>query len=407
MKIGRNNLISAIDIGSSSIKGLVVALNSESKELDAIASVKIPSFGVRRGVVVRPESVSQDVARAVQALQERSGEKIDDILVSINGSHLFTMSSWGSVVVSRADQRISQEDVNRVIQAAQTFSLPSNKEILDVYPKEFVVDGERGIKEFPLGMRGLKLEAEILAIGAFSPYFKNSTNAVLEAGLQISDIIPCPLASARAVLDDRLKELGVCVIDMGAGTTGLAVYKEGDLIHTAVLPIGSSHITNDIAIGLKTDMDTAERIKKEFGTCVASGSRKEKIEIPDEDSPLVFSSKVLSEIIVARVSEIFSEIQKDLKNNLSGELLPGGIILTGGGSKLARVVDLCKKELKLPCRIGLPRHIKGIEKDHALSVACGLALFGKDFQSQDNSEFWQLGKGIGRKIKNFFSMFIP
>ncbi|MBI2625073.1 MAG: cell division protein FtsA [Candidatus Nealsonbacteria bacterium] len=402
------NLITALDIGTSSIKGVCLLKNGKSNSLELAASAQHPSFGVRRGVVVRVEEVSKIINNILEQLENQSGQKIESVFVNIGGSHIFTMNSSGSVVVSRADQRISQEDVDRVVQAAQTFSLPFNKEILDIYPKEFTVDGEKGIKGSPLGMQGLKLEAQVLAIGAFSPYFKNSTSAVLNSGLQILDIIPSPVATARAVLSPQQKELGTCVIDIGAGTTDVAIYKEGDLMGAAVLPIGSDHITHDIAVWLKTDIEAAERIKIEFGTCDQSSSKKEKIKVSGEDNNLVFSRKMLSGIIVARITDIFSEVQKEIKNNFQGEILPGGIVLTGGGSKLPKIVELCKKELKLPCRLGFQQYVREAEKDSSLSCAYGLALWGFDSQDGlDRSDLTTFGKEVWNRSKNFFRNFIP
>lgn len=395
-------IITGLDIGTSAIKALVVLKEQGSSDFQIISQIQEPSFGVRRGVVIDPDEVSQRISSVFNKIQDKASQNINSTSVNISGSHIFIMSAHGEVAVSRADQKISQEDVERVLQAAQTFPLPANKKILDVFPKEFIVDNERGLKEV-LGMQGVKLETEIFALCAFSPYYKNLTNAILNAGLQIDDLIVSPLASARAVLSLRQKELGVAVLDIGAGTSDLAVFEERDLIHVAVLPIGSGHITNDIATGLQIDVDIAERIKKEFGSCIYSKARQ-KIEIPQEEEPLVVPPKLLTKIIEARVSDIFEQTNKELKKISRQGLLPAGIVLTGGGSKLPGIVEFAKGKLKLPVRLGgLPENFTGLQPDPKLATVCGLILHGADLEEESPT----LVNGIFSRIKKIFRIFIP
>lgn len=349
--------------------------------------------------------VSNILKTLISQAKEEVGVRVDSVYLNVDGSHLFSTPSRGTISVSRADQKISQEDVQRVLQAAQTFSLSSNREIFDVFPKEFIIDGQGGIKEAS-GLQGVRLEAEVLALGGFSPYLKNLTQAVLDSDLQILDMVPSPIAAARAVLTERQKELGVAVLDIGAGTSGLAVFVEGDLIHLAILPIGSSNITNDIAIGLKCDIDIAERIKIEYGSSLFSGSQKrEKIEI-GEDDPLTFSHKFLSKIIEVRVVEIFNEVNKELKKISREKLLPAGIVLTGGGAKLPKIAELSKKELKLPAKIGKPKGIEDLEDDISLATVAGLVLLGSDLESETKTSTFS-GDGISSKLKRMFKIFIP
>lgn len=412
--MAKAKIITGLDIGSSSLKALMATKGPEEENLEVLGQIEVPSFGVRRGVVVNVERVAKDIEEILSQLQNETGQKINEVYVNLGGSHIFSLPSHGTVVVSRADQKISKEDINRVIQAAQTFSLPSNKEILEVFPKEFIVDNQRQIKE-PLDMEGIRLEVEVLALCAFSPYIKNLISSVLNAGFRISDIVPSPLASAAAVLSPQQKELGVCLIDIGGGTTSFALYQEGDLIHLAVFPIGSGHITSDLAVGLRTDINIAEQIKKEFGRCIfKGGKRKEKIELPQnsgETEPLVFSHKMLVDIIEARVSEIFDLVQKEIKKVSPQGWLPAGLVLTGGGAKLPKIVEFAKKELKLPAKIGWPRDWKGLEKDPAWSGVCGLILEGmKDLEmgrmiSVNWEPFW--GERVKAKLKKIFKIFIP
>lgn len=401
-------IISGLDIGTDTIKLLVIAKKPEEEQLEVVSQIQGNAVGIRKGVVIDIEGISNILANLLERLKVENNKKIDSVYLNVNGSHLFSTLSHGTVAVSRADQKISEEDIQRVLQAAQTFSLPSNKEIFNAFPREFIIDGEKGIKE-ALGLQGVRLESEVLVLGGFAPYLKNLTQAVLNADLQILDMIPSPIAAARATLTPRQKELGVAILDIGAGTSGLAIFEEGDLIHLVILPVGSANITNDIAIGLKTDIEIAERIKIEFGSCVFKGSNKrEKIEVEGEE-PLVFTQKMLEKIIAARVSEIFDQCQKELKKIGKQGLLPAGIVLTGGGAKLPKIIELAKKELKLPCRIGKPQGFSGISEDPSLSTVCGLVLGGADLEEDGSAgaSFPVIGKGVGSKIKKIFKIFIP
>ena len=373
--MAKADIIVGLDIGSSKIKFLAAQKNKKEENLEVLGLAEEDSFGVRRGVVIDPAKVANIIQSALQDIQEKTKQRINSVYVNVGGSHIFSTSSRGLVSVSRADQKISAEDIDRVLNAAQTFSLPLNREILDVVPKEFIIDGEKGIKE-PEGLKGLRLEAEVMVLGGFIPYLKNLTSAVLNSELQkINDRILNPIASARAVLTPREKELGVAVLDIGSGTTDLAVFEEGQLVHLNIFPVGSSNLTNDIAVFYKTDFDLAEKIKIEFGTCFFQGSdKKEKIELDDEEQ-LVFSKKQLANTICARVSEIFGEVNKELKK-IQKAKLPAGIVLTGGGAKLSKIRDFAKKEFKLPCRIGKPQGFSSLEEDSSLATVCGLVLTG-------------------------------
>jgi len=400
--MAKNHIITGLDIGTHSIKALSAVQKNNSQTLEVLGFVEVPSFGVRRGVVFNVDNVSERIIQALHQLQESIGHKIEDIYVNIGGSHVFSTLSRGTVIVSRADRRISEEDVNRAVQAAKVFPVPSNNEILEIFPKEFVIDGHGKIKN-PCEMEGVRLEAEVVALCAFSPYKTSLTSAVLSADLQISDIVPSAMASSRAVLTPQQKELGVCLLDIGAGTTNFVVYQEGDLVHASVFPVGSAHITSDLAVGLKTDIELAEQIKKEFGTCIYKGSgKKEKIETEDGET-LVFSQKALVGVIEARVGEIFDLARQELKKISPQCVLPAGVVLTGGGAKLSRIVELAKKELKLPARIGFPQNLEGLEKDLSLSTVCGLVLTGYDGGCTASP----VTTGILSKIKKTLKVFIP
>jgi len=418
----RPYIINALDIGSSSIKLLSVAKKPGEEEFEVLGQGQETSSGVRKGVVINVPGTSDIISSLADRVEQNYGQRISTVYSSIGGGHLSCISSHGLVSVSRADQKISNEDVERVLQAAQTFPLSSNKEIIEIFPKEFFVDGEAGIKE-AAGMSGVRLEADILAVCGFSPYIKNLSQAILNSGLKVNALVPIPLASARAVLTPREKELGVCLLDIGAGTTSMIVFEEGALLQAAVFPVGSGHITNDLAICLKTDIDTAEKIKLEFGFCGTSfdsGKKSKKaekiIKIDPASSiessrvnvsePLVFTKRALIDIIEARVLEIFSIVNKELKKISRQKLLPAGIVLTGGGAKLPGIKGLVKKEFGLPCRIGVPRIISAFQGDPSLSALCGLILEGVDSEEEERGS-WGVVGGIKEKLKRIFKVFIP
>ncbi|MEA3296002.1 MAG: cell division protein FtsA [Patescibacteria group bacterium] len=415
--MSNQNIITSLDIGTGSIKGIIAVKKQNFSNFEILAQSRKNSLGIRKGAVIDADEVSKNISFVINELERQSARKIEEVFINLNGSHIFCLPSRGSVVVSRADQRISQEDIDRVIESAQAFSLPKNKEILEIFVREYIVDNERKIKQ-PLDMQGVRLEAEVLAVCAFSPYIKNLTDAVLESGVQIADIIISPLASSSAMLTPEQKELGVVLIDIGAGTTSMAVYNEGDLIYTTVIPVGSSLITEDIAVGFQTEMDIAEKLKKEFGTCVLTNlSRGKKDKITLKEYPdMSFSRKMLVKIINARVCEIFAIIHKELKKNCSQFLLPGGVVLAGGGAKIPKIVEIVKKELKLPTRLGSIKafsDLTGAQKDISMSVVCGLAIEGLNLTDEDSSSGDIVGninkiiKKIIDKLKKLFKIFVP
>lgn len=407
--MAKPNIITALDIGSSAIKILVVVKKEEESDFEVLFRAEEPSLGVRRGVVIDVDKVSRIIQILIDRARAETNHKINSAFINIGGSHLACYPSQGMVAVSRADRNISKEDVERVLQeATKAVSLPSNNEPLEIFSKEFIVDGVGGIKS-PQGLQGGRLEVEILILSSFSPYKNNLVQAVCDAGLQILDVFPSPLANSSAVLSQRQKELGVAVLDIGSGTSELAVFEEGDLTHLAIFPIGSSNITSDIAVGLKTDVDVAETIKLKMGSCFFKGKdKKEKIEIEKEEEPLVFSQRTLSTIIEARASEIFEEVQKELKKISRKNPLAGGVILTGGGAKIPRIIELAKKELKLPCRLGKISFFPELEDELSYATACGLIL--KNMETEESSG-WKGGgnssSGFAGKIKKLFRNFLP
>jgi len=408
--MARGNIVAGIDIGTHSIKALVVQRpkGHPGKDWEVLSYAEVPSFGLRKGAVVSVEETAKNVQMIMSGVEKDCNRKISSVFVNIGGSHLYVTPSDGIISVSRADQRISKEDIDRVLQATKAINMSRNDEVLDVIPREYIIDDQKGIKQ-PEDLTGIRLEAKVLLLCVFSRYFINLTQAVLNSKIQINDVVPSPLAAANAVLTPQQKELGVALIDMGAATTSLAVFEEGELIHLAVFPIGSANITNDIAIGLKTEVAIAESIKKQHGTCMfavaAKDQSRKKIEIFDKSFSLNFTKKDLVDIIEPRVSEILDLVQKELKKINRQELLPGGVVLTGGGAKMPKIKELTRETLKLACEIGTPKGIIGLQDDPALATVVGLVLEGVD--SGRDGGILDLTQGWGARIKRWLKNFIP
>ncbi len=398
--------IAGIDIGSSVTKVLLAQKKPEEANFEVLGRGIFNSLGVRKGVVSDPEKAGKVIESALEQAKREAGKEIDRAYVNLNGSHLFSLSSKGLVSVSKADQKISQEDVDRVIEAAKIFSLPSNKEIVEVIPQEYNVDEEEGVKS-PIGLTGIRLEAKILAIGGFSPYIESTAQAVENGGVVWDSLCLGPLAASRAVLNNQEKELGVVLIDLGAATTGISVFEEGSLIHTAIIPIGSDNIRNDIAIGFQVSIDTADRIKEEMGSHIFSKRKKQKEKVKiSQGEEVEFKVKQLQEIAQLRMDEIFDLVEKELKSISRAGLLPGGVVLTGGGANLENIEEFVKKKMKLPCRIGVPKGFLTSQEDPSLAVVCGLVKMGLSEEKRERS-LVNFNKGIGGKIKRIFRVFLP
>jgi len=401
----KGNIVTGLDIGTHSIKALVA--QRKSKDWEVLSYAEIPSFGLRKGAVIGVDEVTRNVQMIMSGIEKDCNRRVASVFVNIGGSHLYVMPSDGIISVSRADQRISKEDIERVKQATKAVNIPHNEDVLDVFVKEYIIDDQKGIKQ-PEGLTGVRLEAKVLLLCYFQQYFTNLTQAVLGGKVQINDILPSPLAAANAVLTPQQKELGVALIDIGASTTSLAVFEEGELLHMAVFPIGSANITNDIAIGLKTEVVIAESIKKQHGTCMFAKNDKDraaqtrkKIEVFDKSSSLSFTKKNLVDIIEPRVSEILDLVQKELKKINRQGLLPGGVVLTGGGAKIPKIKELTKETLKLACEIGTPKGIMGLQDDPSLATVVGLTLEGVDFNQEQSPWGISCWPGIRKWFKNF------
>lgn len=360
--MSKKDIIVGIDIGSSNIKTVITQIFSEEERPRIIGVGNAVSSGVRKGIVVDLEEAVASINESVEKAERSAGVAVNKAMVSIGGNHISSQYSKGVIAVGRADGEVTDDDISRVINAAQAISIPPNKEILHIIPKSYSLDDQKSIKD-PLGMSGVRLEVDSLIIEGSSPFIKNINKCVEQAGIEIEELVLSPLAASKATLNKRQKELGVILIDIGAGTTSIAVFEEDDLLHTAIIPLGGSHITNDIAIGLRTSIEVAERVKLEYGNALSKEiSKKEDIDLSQIDSNEegIVSRHHVAEIIEARLEEIFSMVNKELKIIEREKLLPAGAVITGGSAKIPGVVDLAKNILGLPAQIGFPIPLGGL-----------------------------------------------
>ncbi len=400
--MAKEHYIIGLDIGTQNIRAVQAKFQEDTNSLSVVGVADVASNGLRRGAIVDIEEAVSCISTVLEKLERMTGVPVLNGFISIGGNHITSQASHGVIAVSRPDGEITESDIVRCIDASQAISIPNNREVLHVFPKNFMLDGQTGIKD-PLGMSGIRLEVDTIIVQAGLPFVKNLTKAVLQAGVEIDELVLSPLAASQAVLSKRQQDLGACLIDLGAGTTSLAVYEEGDLLHATVLPIGSQHITNDIAIGLRCSVETAEKVKLQFGHCDPKATPKgEEINLaeldPTEEQSTLRSYVV--DIIEARLEEIFFMVNGELKKIGRDGKLPAGIILTGGGSNLPGIVEFAKKQLKLPAVLGLPQNISTIidkVNSPSFATACGLVLWAQKFNNLSTRS------NLGGKIKKMFA----
>ncbi|MDD3735170.1 MAG: cell division protein FtsA [Candidatus Pacebacteria bacterium] len=413
----RRNFIVGIDLGSSNTKGVVGEVLS-NLPLQIVASSLIPASGIRKGLVVDFDEATDSVLKVIEDLEQKIGSSIKEVIVGINGSHIQSLETRGVVAVSRADGEVSRQDVERVLEAARTISLPQNKEIIHLIPKSYILDQERDIKN-PIGMHGIRLEVEALAILGSSPYIKNSEKIFDMMGVNVEGINFSTLSGCEAAISKRQKELGILGIDIGGNTTGICVFEDGNLIHTKVLPIGAMHITNDIAIAFQLPIDSAEKLKLKYGLALNEKTNKnnifkEKIDLADigGDEGRIIQRKELIEVIEARLQEIFEFVNKELKSINRERLLPAGVTIFGGGAKMSGIDEFAKEYLKLPSQIGYPRNIEGIvEKidDPSFTTVIGLLIsnFEEEHFSINKQRTTTKVSGTFSRIKKWFEELMP
>ena len=410
--MAREHIITALDLGSHKIR---VATLLVGLDLKIIGYGESWARGIRRGQVIDHKEAVESIKEAVEVASKSGNVKITRLTVGLGGPHFKLMNSHGSIAVSRADGEISPDDVNRVLDSARAVSLPTNREIVNTLPVSYTIDSNDKAKD-PVGMKGVRLEGDVVLVLGSTPVLKSVRKAIQDAGLELENIVFSPLAVSRAVLTKKQREVGVAVVDIGVGTTGVSIWEESELKHAGVVPLGSGSITNDMAIGLKVAPDISEKIKIEHGCCLSGTvSRREQVILAEwTNNDAVIPKWELARIIEARASEIFDMVQDELKKIGKANLLPAGVVLTGGGVRLAGVLELARKKLKLNIEIGRAREIKTdfseVFNPESATLA-GILLYEYDNESARKDRIKTMeslpGSGLWPKIKDWFSELIP
>ncbi|NHR04649.1 cell division protein FtsA [Chromobacterium haemolyticum] len=374
------NMLVGLDIGTSKIVAIVAEV-LEDGQLNIVGMGHTPSRGLKRGMVVNIESTVQAIQRALEEAELMADCKIHEVFAGIAGSHIKSVNSHGMVAIK--DREVTKMDIDRVIETARAVTIPPDHQVLHILTQEYSIDGQEGVRE-PLGMSGVRLEAKVHIVTGAVSAAQNVTKCVRRCGLEVSDLVLQPMASAIAVLSEDEKDLGVCLIDIGGGTTDIAVYANGAIRHTAVIPIAGDQITNDIAMALRTPTKEAEDIKIQHAVAlVAMADPSQMIEVPGvgERGPRQMSRATLAEVVEPRVEELFQLVQQELRRSGFEDLLSSGIVLTGGASLMPGMVELAEEVFHMPVRVGVPKYVGGLAevvKTPRFSTGVGLLLYGKD-----------------------------
>lgn len=370
-----------LDVGSTKACCVIGLAEEEAPAPSIIGVGSAPLTGVRKGVVVDIEETVSAISAAVEEAERIAGVRVERASIGVNGSHIATLSSQGIIAVG-GSRDITIDDVERVEEAAATVQLPPNREIIQVFARAYSIDGQEHVKD-PIGMSGMRLEVETKLVTGATPSLRNLERTITQAGISVDSRVVNPVAAAEVVLDKRQRELGSVVIDLGGGTTGLAVYEEGELLATRVIPVGSSHITNDLAIGLRTDIDTAEKVKREH-VRIGGKTRKsqaESLSIKELSGDVInVSQSEINDIARARLEEIFELVNEEITRVKPDQMLPAGAFLTGGGANVPGIEEFAKEALRLPVKVARPKGFSGIIdkiSDPAYAVATGLMLENK------------------------------
>jgi len=371
-------LIVGLDIGTSKVLAIVGEV-SPTGEVEIVGVGHHPSRGMKKGVVVNIESTVQSIQRAVEEAELMAGCQIHSVFAGIAGSHISSFNSHGIVAIK--DKEVGSGDIERVIEAARALAIPADQKVLHILPQEFIIDKQEGIRE-PIGMSGVRLEAKVHIVTGAVSAAQNIIKCVRRCGLEVDDIILEQLASSMSVLNDDEKELGVCIVDIGGGTTDISVFTEGAIRHTAVIPIAGDQVTNDIAVALRTPTQNAEDIKKKYGCALTQlAHREDTIEVPSvgDRPPRKLSRQTLAEVIEPRIEELYGLIQAELRRSGFEDVLGSGIVLTGGSAKMEGMVDLAEEVFHMPVRLGVPQYVgglKGVVQNPIFATGVGLVLYG-------------------------------
>jgi len=401
-----SKLIVGLDIGTSKVLTIVGEVNADN-EIEIIGYGHHIATGMRKGVVANIESTVNAIQRSVEEAELMAGCQIMSVYAGIAGAHIRSFNSHGVVMVR--DNEVDETDVERVIEAARAIAIPNDQRILHVMPQEFIIDGQDGIKE-PVGMNGVRLEANLHIVTGAVSSAQNIVKCIHRCGLEVDDIILEQLASSASVLTDDEKELGVCLVDIGGGTTDIAIYLEGSIRHTAVIPIAGDQITNDIAVVLRTPKSSAEELKKKYAVALTQlADPTESIEVPSvgERDPRKLSKQTLSEVVEPRIVELYELINAEISRHNFTPMIRSGIVLTGGSSKMTGMVDLAEEIFHMPVRLGMPEYVGGLSevvKNPIYATGVGLVQFGHVNQGSSFSTVKKKTPGISifERMKSWF-----
>lgn len=365
-----------LDIGTSAVRCVVGVINAQDAKPSVMGHGQAANLGMRKGIVVHVDDVAEAVIQAVTEAERLSGARITAATLNINGAHVSGMNSKGVIAISAANREITDEDRYRVEEAATVVKLPPNREIVQVFAKNYSLDGQSNIKD-PVGMRGVRLEVDTHIVTASTPNVRNLEQALEKTQIHANHRVVSSLAAAEAVLGRQQKEAGTVLLDMGAGTTNLVVIEDGEVQHVAVLPIGGLHLTNDLAIGLKTDLDIAEAVKVNHASLVSGAEKKGVLRVTNGEEQHAYKSTDVHMIVEARIEELFEYVNKELQRIQRAKKLPGGAVLVGGTAKLPGIADFAREHLELPARVGKLQPLSGLidtVDDPAYATAVGLML---------------------------------
>lgn len=422
-------IVVGVDIGTNKIVTVIAKL-SEEGTVNVLGVSEVKSAGIKKGQIVDIEDAVAAVNTSLEAAERMAGYSVSHVIASIGGSHIESQNSRGVVAVSNPQGEITQNDLTRVIDAAKAVSFPSSREIIHVLPRNYSVDGQEGIKD-PISMTGVRLEVDTHIISANTTSIRNLEKALTEVGVDVDAFVFSGYASSLSILSDTEKELGVVLVDIGSGTTDISIYVDGSVAHSSVLPIGARHITNDLAIGLRISLESAEKIKLFLSKPYKSAVIEEEGRAPrstdeidlsslhlPEEIKLVSRKTLVEGIIRPRLNEIFSMVGSEIKKSGWGGQTPAGLVITGGGAKTVGIVESAKRTLAMPVRVGIPQDLKGIKdeiEDTPFASVIGLVMFGATIEApaglpfgfgMPSFKFLPSGK-MGKKIVDFIKSFIP
>ena len=399
------NLVVGLDIGTSKIVCIVAEINDED-ELEIIGMGPHPSRGWRRGVVVNIEATVNAIQRALEEAELMADCKIRDVFTGIAGSHIKSFNSHGMFAIK--DKEISQMDVDRVVETARAVNIPTDQQVLHTIPQEFIVDGQEDVRD-PLGMSAVRLEVKVHIVTGAVSAAQNIIKCVRRCGLEVNDLVLQPLASAMAVLTEDEKELGVCLVDIGGGTTDIAVFTNGAIRHTAVIPVAGDQVNNDIAVALRTPPKEAEDIKVQYGCALRQlADARDMIEVPGigDRPPRTLSRQTLAEFIEPRMEELYSLVQAELRRSGFEELLSSGIVITGGSAAMQGMVELGEEVFHMPVRMGWPRYEGGLAEvmhNPRYATCMGLLMAGLEARGRDAPKLSGSSiKDILERMKSWF-----